>query len=169
MHTNFYNDPFKFLSWNTNNFPMMKLNHYTDVIMTIMASQITSLTVVYSTVYSDADQRKHQSSASLAFMWGIHQDRWILRTKASYAENVSIWWRHHVVCQHKFQNKLQKYKYAYTESIIHLPRYRVCFAHLSHVKCDKHCHYLQKLIQKYDHLRRKWAAKAWFALTCDFL
>ena len=37
-----------------------------------MASQITSLTIVYSTVYSDADQRKHQSSASLAFVWGIH-------------------------------------------------------------------------------------------------
>ena len=49
--------------------------HYTDVIMTTMVSQITSLTVVYSTVYSDADQRKHQSSASLAFVWGIHRDR----------------------------------------------------------------------------------------------
>ena len=34
---------------------------------------ITSLTIVYSTVYSGADQRKHQSSASLAFVWGIHQ------------------------------------------------------------------------------------------------
>ena len=45
--------------------------HYIDVNMTTMASQITSLTVVYSTVYSDADQRKHQSSASLAFVWGI--------------------------------------------------------------------------------------------------
>ena len=45
--------------------------HYTDVIITTMASQITSLTVVYSTIYSDADQRKHQSSASLAFVWGI--------------------------------------------------------------------------------------------------
>ena len=65
--------------------------------MTTMASQITSLTVVYSTVYSDADQRKHQSSASLAFVWGIHRDRWIPRTRASYAENVSIWWRHHGV------------------------------------------------------------------------
>ena len=49
--------------------------------MTKMTSQITSLTVVYSTVYSDADQIKHQSSASLAFVWGIHRDRWIPRTK----------------------------------------------------------------------------------------
>ena len=41
--------------------------------MGAMASQITSLTVVYSTVYSGADQSKHQSSASLAFVWGIHR------------------------------------------------------------------------------------------------
>ena len=47
--------------------------HYGDVIMGAMASQITSLTIVYLTVYSDADQRKHQSSASLAFVWGIRQ------------------------------------------------------------------------------------------------
>ena len=55
--------------------------HYDDVIATTIASQITSLTSVYSTVYSDAAQRKHQSSASLAFVWGIHRDRWIPRTK----------------------------------------------------------------------------------------
>ena len=41
--------------------------------MGAIASQITSLTIVYSTVYSDADQRKHQSSASLAFVWEIHR------------------------------------------------------------------------------------------------
>ena len=41
--------------------------------MTTMASQITSLTIVYSTVYSGADQRKYQSSASLAFVWEIHR------------------------------------------------------------------------------------------------
>ena len=41
--------------------------------MGAIASQITSLTIVYSTVYWDADQRKHQSSASLAFVRGIHQ------------------------------------------------------------------------------------------------
>ena len=47
--------------------------HYGDVIMGAIASQITSLTIVYSTVYSGADQRKHQSPASLAFVWGIHR------------------------------------------------------------------------------------------------
>ena len=55
--------------------------HYGDVTMTAIASQITSLTVVYSIVYSGADQKKHQSSASLAFVRGIHRDRWIPRTK----------------------------------------------------------------------------------------
>ena len=49
--------------------------------MGAIASQITSLTIVYSIAYSGADQRKLQSSASLAFVWGIHRDRWIPRTK----------------------------------------------------------------------------------------
>ena len=47
--------------------------HYHDVTMDSIASQITSLTIVYSAVYSAADQRKHQSSASLAFVRGIHR------------------------------------------------------------------------------------------------
>ena len=47
--------------------------HYSDNIMGAMASQITRLTIVYSTVYWGWDQRKHQSSASLAFVWGIHR------------------------------------------------------------------------------------------------
>ena len=61
--------------------------------MGTMASQITSLTIVYSTVYSDADQRKHQNSASLEIVWGIHRE--FSAQMASNAENVSIWWRHH--------------------------------------------------------------------------
>ena len=56
--------------------------HYNDVIMTTIASQITSLTVVSSIVYSGADQRKHQSSASLAFVRGTHRNRWIPSTKS---------------------------------------------------------------------------------------
>ena len=48
--------------------------YYSDIIMSTMASQISSLTIVYSTVYSGADERKHQSSAWLAFVRGIH--RW---------------------------------------------------------------------------------------------
>ena len=48
--------------------------------MGAMTSQIPSLTIVYSTVYSGADQRKHQSSTSLAFVREFTGDRWILRT-----------------------------------------------------------------------------------------
>ena len=48
--------------------------HYNDVIMSAMSSQITSLSIVYSTVYSRRRSKKHQSSASLAFVRGIH--RW---------------------------------------------------------------------------------------------
>ena len=66
---------------NLSNAYAIYVTHYDDVTMNLMASHITSLTIVYSTVYSDADQRKHQSSASLVFVWGIHRDRWIPRTK----------------------------------------------------------------------------------------
>ena len=55
-----------------------------------IASQIPSLAIVYSTVYLDAYQRKHQSSASLAF---------VPAQMASKSENVSIWWRHQDVGQ----------------------------------------------------------------------
>ena len=51
--------------------------HYNDVIMGAIAAQITSLSIVYSIVYSDADQRKHQSSASLAFVRDFTGDQWI--------------------------------------------------------------------------------------------
>ena len=46
--------------------------HYNDVIMSAMTSQITSVSIVCSIVGSGADQRKHHSSASMAFVWGIH-------------------------------------------------------------------------------------------------
>ena len=48
--------------------------HYSDVITSVMASQVTSVSIVYSVCCcSGTDQRKHQSSASLASVWGIHQ------------------------------------------------------------------------------------------------
>ena len=75
------------LTWNKENITFSKTidrmtifewwflsRHYNDVIMGAIASQIISLTIIYSIVYSDVDQRKHQSSASLAFVQGIH--RW---------------------------------------------------------------------------------------------
>ena len=48
--------------------------HFSDVIMSALASQITGVSIIYSTVYSGTDQRKHQNSASLALVGGIH--RW---------------------------------------------------------------------------------------------
>ena len=76
-----------------------KMQHYDDVIMGAIASQITSLTIVYSTVYSDADQRKHQSSASLAFVRGIHRGpvnsphKWpVTRKKFPFDDVIMRWW-----------------------------------------------------------------------------
>ena len=83
--------------------------HHSDLIMGAIVSQITSLTIVYSTVYSDADQRKHQSSASLAFVWGIHRGpvnsphkRPVTRKMFSFDDFIMRWfetpshslWRH---------------------------------------------------------------------------
>ena len=48
--------------------------HYSVVIMSTMEFPITCVLIVYSAVCSDTDQRKHQSSTSQAFVWGIH--RW---------------------------------------------------------------------------------------------
>ena len=78
---------------------MVKNVHYNDVIMSVMASQITRLTSVYWSVYSGADQRKHQSSASLAFVRGIH--RWpvnsphkgpVTRKMLPFDDVIMTWW-----------------------------------------------------------------------------
>ena len=63
--------------------------------MSAMAPQITGLVVLFSAVYSDADQRKYQSSASLAFVRGIH--RWPVYEpqKGEQRGKISIWWRHY--------------------------------------------------------------------------
>ena len=63
----------------------------------IIASQITSLTIVYSTVYWGADQRKHQSSVSLAFVRGIHRwpvnspHKWPVTRKMFPFDDVIVW------------------------------------------------------------------------------
>ena len=74
---------------------MNQRNHYSDVIMSTIVSQITGVSIVCSTVCSGADQRKHQSPASLAFVMGSTSDRLIPRTKGQWRESVSFWWRHH--------------------------------------------------------------------------
>ena len=68
--------------WNQSMRPLT-LGHillYSDVIMGAIASQITSLMIVYSTIYSCADQGKHQNSASLDLYGEFTGDRWIPRT-----------------------------------------------------------------------------------------
>ena len=65
--------------------------------MGTMASQISSLTIVYLTVYSDADKKNHQSSASLAFVWGIHwgpvnfPHKWPVTRKMFPFDDVIMW------------------------------------------------------------------------------
>ena len=72
--------------------------HYDDVIMTMLASQITSLPVVCSIVYSDVNQGKHQSSASLAFVREIHRGpvnfphKWPVTRKMFPFDDVIMWW-----------------------------------------------------------------------------
>ena len=64
------------------------VRHYNAVIMSTMAAQLTSLAIVYSTVYSGADQRKNQTSTLLAFLLGIH--RWPVNSFAQWASNAEI-------------------------------------------------------------------------------
>ena len=76
-----YNVLYQGIYWPCQEAFMVNFTHYDDVIMGAMSSQITSLTIVYSIVYSGTDQRKHQSSASLAVVREFTGDRWIPRTK----------------------------------------------------------------------------------------
>ena len=83
--------------WNS----LISAKYYNDVIMGAMPSQITSLTIVYSTIYSGGDQRKHQSSVSLAFVRGITGE--FPAQMASNAQNISIRWRHY---EYRIYNEL---------------------------------------------------------------
>ena len=79
----------------------MRENHYTDAVMSSTGVSKISFTIVYWTVYSGADQRKHQSSSSPIFVWGIH--RWTtnsphkrpLTWKMFPIDDVSICWVFH--------------------------------------------------------------------------
>ena len=78
----------------------IQAHHYTDVTISPMASQITSLEIVYSTLHSGADQRRHQSSASLAFVRRIHRGpvnsphkRSVTRKMFSFDDVIMSGWR----------------------------------------------------------------------------
>ena len=117
--------------------------------MSTVASQITNLSIVYSTVYSAADQRKYQSSASLAFVRGFH--RWpvnsphkgpVTRKMFPFDDVIMIWWRHHV----KFENHRIIFiiiathpviycKLRFMNKTIYIPKY-ISYSHYSVSSCD---------------------------------
>ena len=83
--------------------------HYNDVTMSAMASQIISLAIVYSTVYSGTDQRKHKSSASLAFVREIH--RWPLNSPHKWPVTRTLFQFDDVImriCVQSISSKLQQ-------------------------------------------------------------
>ena len=87
-------------------FPECPTHHYSYVIMDIMACQITSLIIVYSTAYSGADQGKHQSSASLALLRGTHRwpvnspHQWPVTRKMFPLDDVNMT----IISPHRFSN-----------------------------------------------------------------
>ena len=95
-----------------------------------IASQITSLTIVYSIVYSDADQRKHQSFSLLAFVRGIHQGpvdsphKWPVTRKMFLFDDVMI----HVLLEHRFIPSEHRFRmhvmhyFTVKDDLVKLPR-----------------------------------------------
>ena len=75
--------------------------HYSDVVMGVIASQITSLTIDYSAVYSDADQRKHQRTASPAFVRGLH--RWPVNSPHKWPVTRKMFPFHDVIMYYTIQ------------------------------------------------------------------
>ena len=69
--------------------------HYSDVIMSAMASQITSLKIAYSTVYSEEDKKTSKLRATGLCAGNSLMACELPAQRASNAENVSVWWRHH--------------------------------------------------------------------------
>ena len=86
------------------------VTYYSDVIMNIMASQITGASIVFSTVFQAQIKEKDQSSAPLAFC----------EVDSPNAENVPIWWRHpgcwhlrdlkYTLLKHNYQKVAQMWK-----------------------------------------------------------
>ena len=76
--------------------------------MGAMASQITSLPIVYPIVYSGADQRKHQKLRVTGLCVGNSPGAGEFPAQmASNAENVSIWWRHHDIIENMDESKIE--------------------------------------------------------------
>ena len=105
--------------------------HYNDVVMGAISSQITSLTIVYSTVYSDADLRKHQSSASLAFVRGIHRGlvnsphKWPVTRKMFPFDDVNM------LPAQSDQNHAIIHTFSGNLSFVSIPKYLGCFRNIA--------------------------------------
>ena len=78
-------------------------NHYNDVIMGAIVSPTIGLTIVYSIVYLDADERKHQAPRHWPLCGEFTGTGEFPAQMASNAENVSIWWRYHVKWLFRFR------------------------------------------------------------------
>ena len=86
------------ITWYVRTLASVILTHYSEVIMGAMVSKIISLTIVYSTVYSGADHKKHQSYASLAFVrgnrwWSVNSPHTWPVTRKSFHLMTSLWYR----------------------------------------------------------------------------
>ena len=93
--------------------------HYNDVLMSELASQITSVSIVCSTIHSAADQRKHQSSASLAFVQGIH--RWPVNSPHKRPVTRKMFPFDYVItvfCQNDWTTETEYVMYHYTDVIM---------------------------------------------------
>ena len=150
--------------------------HYGDVIMGAIVSQITSLTIVYSTVYSDADHRKHQSSASLAFVCGIHRGpvnsphKWPVTRKMFPFDDVimffrgfcgihtdysSLKWSMVAQCQpdEPRADHQQNHQYLWFPSCYNIPQYYQDWFHIIVLKTSKTVSYIG--IPKYCEIIRR--------------
>ena len=130
--------------------------------MDTIASQITGVSIVYWNICSCVDQRKHQSSASLACEGNSPVTAEFPAQRASKVENVFIWWRHHDIPTEGPQTT--KYRSVST----------LCVLHFVHKKLDVHNGHFDTLTL-YTYLRLwKWffcgndSESVIFKLICRF-
>ena len=76
-----------------------QLNHYGDVIMGVMASQITSLTIVDSSLFGCKSNKISKFRVTGLCAGNLPGTGEFPAQMASVAKNVSIWWRHHAMLE----------------------------------------------------------------------
>ena len=82
-------------SFHLEHMDLLLLHHYSDVIMSVMTSQIAGVSFVYSTVCS-GKVKKNIKAPHHWPLWGeFTSDQWIPCTKGQLSGNVSIWWHNH--------------------------------------------------------------------------